>query len=138
MEEYKITKIKEYFANILDGTIKKLNIDFLDAKIESYSLVRMPVQPVIEKWIIPIVKRREVYNFTSRKIYSKDVDTNLKNIGFYEDIESKIIQNNKNKMLPDIKGIEEIECLNCGSMQNTTNETAIFSIQIQITYREEY
>ena len=98
----------------------------------------MPVQPIVEKWIVPIEKRREVYNFTSRKIYSKDVDTNLKNIGFYEEIETKIVQNNKNKILPEIKGIEEIECLNCGSMQDTTNETAIFSIQIQITYREEY
>ncbi len=138
MEDYKVTKIKEYFSSILDNTIKKLNIDFLDAKIESYSLVRMPVQPIVEKWIVPIEKRREVYNFTSRKIYSKDVDTNLKNIGFYEEIETKIVQNNKNKILPEIKGIEEIECLNCGSMQDTTNETAIFSIQIQITYREEY
>ena len=36
----------------------------------------------------------------------------------------------------NILGIENIECLNCGSMVNATTNTAEFDIQIQITYKE--
>ena len=47
------------------------------------------------------------------------------------------MKNNDNKILPDIKGIESISCLNCGTMNNANTNTAEFDIQIQITYREE-
>ena len=40
-------------------------------------------------------------------------------------------------MLPDIVGIESIECLNCGTLINANTNSAEFDIQIQITYREK-
>jgi hypothetical protein len=60
----------------------------------------------------------------------------LINIGFFEKFEDIISSNNKQGILPDIKGIEEIRCLNCASMNNASTNTAEFDIQIQITYRE--
>jgi hypothetical protein len=62
---------------------------------------------------------------------------NLSNIGFFEKFESIIESNNKKGVLPEIKGIESIECLNAGTMSSVDTNTAIFDIQIQITYREE-
>jgi hypothetical protein len=38
--------------------------------------------------------------------------------------------------LPDIEGIESIECLNAGTMVSANTNTAEFDIQIQIIYRE--
>lgn len=136
-KEYRISKLREYLLNILKDIIEELNVSYLDSEIESYSLTRMPVTPIIEKWIVPISKKKEVYNFVSRKVFSNDLKENLLNIGFFENFESRIIKNNKNKILPEIENIEKVECLNCGTIQSVTAETSIFSIQIQITYREE-
>ena len=72
------------------------------------------------------------------KDYSKDYETNLNNIDFFEKFENTIELKNKKKELPDIEGIESIECMNCGSMVNTTSNTAEFDIQIQIKYIINY
>ena len=45
--------------------------------------------------------------------------------------------NNEKGILPNIKGIQSIQCLNCGSMNNANTNTAEFDIQIQITYKED-
>lgn len=136
-EKLRVSKIREYFLTILSNVTKKLNVDFLDSKIDSYSISRLPVEPLVEKWIISTAKKREVYNFVSRKVYSADLESNLSNIGFYEKFEKTIADNNKQKILPDIKNIESIECLNCGTLQNNETNTAVFSVQIEIVYREE-
>ena len=82
-------------------------------------------------------KHRDVYSFRSRKEYSVNDINNLQNIGFFEIFEKTINSNNKKGILPNINGIESIECLNCGAMQRADTNTAIFDIQIQIIYREE-
>ena len=68
--------------------------------------------------------------------YSQDTINNLKNIGFFERFERIIKSNNDEGILPDIEGIESIECLNSGTMKNNETNTSEFDIQIQITYRE--
>jgi hypothetical protein len=50
--------------------------------------------------------------------------------------EKMISSNNDNGILPEIDGIEEIKCLNCGTMNNASTNTAEFDIQIEIDYRE--
>ncbi len=137
-EDYRISKLREYLLKILKDIIEELNVSYLDSEIESYSLRRMPVSQTVEQWIIPITKKREVYNFISRKTFSNDLKDNLLNIGFFEKFEKNIIEKNKNKILPEIENIEKIECLNTGTIQNVTPETSVFSIQLQITYREVY
>ena len=137
-EYYRISKLREYLLKILKDIIEELNVSYLDSEIESYSLRRMPVSQTVEQWIIPITKKREVYNFISRKTFSNDLKDNLLNIGFFEKFEKNIIEKNKNKILPEIENIEKIECLNTGTIQNVTPETSVFSIQLQITYREVY
>ena len=107
-------------------------------KVGDFSLDKIPTNTEVENWIIGIQKKKEVYSFRSRKSYSQDTINNLKNIGFFEDFERLIKSNNEEGILPDIKGIESIECLNCGTMLNNQDgKTATFDIQIQITYREE-
>ena len=69
--------------------------------------------------------------------YSQDTINNLLNIGFFEKFESIIKSNNKKGILPEINGIQNIECLNCGTMNSADTNTAEFDIQLQITYREE-
>lgn len=140
--DLRISKLRQYLLTVIDelthNTNYQINANMLSNDINNYSLDKIPTDTEVESWIIGIVKRRDVYSFRSRMSYSQDTIINLKNIGFFEKFEDKIKSNNDEGILPDIKGIESIECLNCGTMLNAETKTAEFDIQIQITYREDY
>lgn len=137
----RISKLRTYLFSIIDtlATDKnyQINANMLSNDINNYSLDKIPVQQEVERWITGMIIHRDVFSFRSRNAYSQDVINNLSNIGFFEQFESIIKSNNKKGVLPDIKGIESIECLNCGTMLSSDTNTAEFDIQIQITYREE-
>ena len=137
----RIAKLRTYLFSIIDTLTTdknyQINADMLDNDINNYSLDKIPTDFEVEKWINGVEIHRDVFSFRSRKAYSQDTINNLSNIGFFETFESIIKSNNKKGVLPDIKGIQSIECLNCGTMLSADTNTAIFDIQIQITYRED-
>lgn len=135
----RITKLRDYLFNIIDTLMTdenyQINTNMLSNDINNYSLDKIPTQTTVERWITGTEIHRDVFSFRSRMPYSQDVIVNLNNIGFFEDFESIIKSNNENGILPEIEGIEKIECLNCGTMSSAETNTAEFDIQIQITYR---
>ena len=138
--EKRIAKLRDYLFNIIDTLITnndeyQINTNMLSNDINNYSIDKVPTQTTVERWITGTEIHRDVFSFRSRMAYSQDVINNLSNIGFFEDFEAKIYDNNKKGILPDIEGIEQIECLNCGSMNFAETKTAEFDIQIQITYK---
>ena len=139
--EARITKLRTYLFSIIDTLTTdknyQINADMLDNDINNYSLDKIPTSSTIQKWINGIEIHKDIFSFRSRKSYSQDVINNLSNIGFFEIFESIIKSNNKKGVLPDIEGIQSIECLNCATMLSADTNTAEFDIQIQITYREE-
>lgn len=139
-KDTRIFKIREYLFSVintlLDNSNYQINADMLSNRINDFSLDKIPTGTSVSNWIIDDGVKREVYSFRSRKKYSQDTINNLKNIGFFEDFENIIETNNNKGILPNIDGIESIECLNSGTMQrNDDGKSAEFSIQIQITYR---
>lgn len=139
--ETRISKLRTYLFSIIDtlATDKnyQINANMLSNDINNYSLDKIPTSSQVKKWVTGLEIHRDVFSFKSRNAYSQDVINNLSNIGFFEKFESIIKSNNKKGVLPEIKGIESIECLNCGTMLSSDTNTAEFDIQIQITYREE-
>lgn len=142
--EYKdtrISKLRTYLFSIIDTLTTdksyQINANMLDNDINNYSLDKIPTASTVSKWINGVEIHRDVYSFRSRMAYSQDTINNLLNIGFFEKFESIIKSNNKKGILPEINGIQNIECLNCGTMNSADTSTAEFDIQIQITYREE-
>jgi len=136
--ELRITKLRAYLISIIDMLLTdskySINANMLPADTNNYSLDKIPVDKSVEKWITGDEIHRDVFSFRSRNNYSQDTLNNLKNIGFFEVFEKKISSNNKQGILPDIDGIQEIKCLNCGSMSNASTNTAEFDIQIEIDY----
>ena len=138
--DYRISKLRDYLISIIESltTNKKfqINADMLDSEPENYSLNKMPVQTEVEKWIIGNEICHDIYSFRSRKVYSTDTINNLQNIGFFEEFENKIKDNNEKGILPEIDGIQEIKCLNCGSLNIAESNTAVFDVQVEITYQK--
>lgn len=139
-EELRISKLREYLFGVINTLTEnrnyQINADMLSNDIDNYSLDKIPTASVVERWIMGLEIHRDVYSFRSRMAYSQDTINNLSNIGFFEQFENAIKTNNEEGILPDIDNIESIECLNCGTLNNTDGTTAEFDIQIQITYRK--
>ena len=140
-KDTRINNLREYLCKII-GTLStnknfKINANMLSKNVNNYSLDKIPTSSEVEEDIVGNVIYRDVYSFRSRKEYSTDDINNLQNIGFFEKFESLIKSNNKKGVLPKIKGIISIECLNCGTMSSAETNTAIFDIQIQIEYEKE-
>lgn len=140
-EDLRISKLREYLFGVINTLTEnrnyQINADMLSNDIDNYSLDKIPTASVVSRWINGLEIHRDVYSFRSRMSYSQDTIDNLSNIGFFEQFENAIKTNNEEGILPNINNIEKIECLNCGTLNNTDGTTAEFNIQIQITYREE-
>lgn len=137
--EYRITKLREYLFNVINTLTNdrtyQISADFLGG-VGDFSLDKIPTASTVEVWVTGVEIHRDVYSFRSRKFYSKDTINNLNNIGFFEQFEKVIKLNNKEGVLPEISGIESIECLNCGTINSVDDAEATFDIQIQIKYKE--
>ena len=136
----RITNLKDYLATIVATIVKvkplPINVDFLNNNANNYSINRIPTESKVEMWVNGTEIKRDVYSFRNRKAYSQEVINNLENIGFFEIFEKIIKSNNRKGILPNIEGIQSIECLNTGTMQNAETKTAVFDIQIEIKYIE--
>lgn len=141
VDNLRITKLRTYLFEIIDtlltDTKYQINANMLSNEPNNYSLDKIPTASTVEEWITGARICRDVYSFRSRVGYSQDTINNLINVGFFEIFESIINSNNEKGILPDINGIQTIQCLNCGSMVNANTNTAEFDIQIQITYKED-
>lgn len=140
VEDLRITKLRTYLLSIIDVLVTnkkyQINANMLSNEPNNYSLDKIPTSSTVEEWITGTKICRDVYSFRSRVGYSQDTIENLINVGFFEIFEKLISSNNEKGILPNIKGIQSIQCLNCGSMNNANTNTAEFDIQIQITYKE--
>lgn len=137
-EGLRVTKLKKYMFDLvktINEGIKEINVSVLSTDIDCYSLEKIPTSSEVTKWVNGEEIHRDVYTFSSRVNYSLDVIENLQNIGFFEMLETSIKENNRKGTLPEITGIQSIECLNCGALSISEDATAIFDIQIQITYK---
>lgn len=140
-DELRITKLRTYLFSIIDTLLTdnkyQINANMLSNEPNNYSLDKIPTSSTVEEWITGTRICRDVYSFRSRVGYSQDTIDNLINVGFFEIFEKIISSNNEEGILPEIKGIQSIQCLNCASMTNANTNTAEFDIQLQIEYKEE-
>ena len=141
VEDLRITKLRTYLLSIIDVLVTnkkyQINANMLSNEPNNYSLDKIPTSSTVEEWITGSRICRDVYSFRSRVGYSQDTIENLINVGFFEIFEKLISSNNEKGILPNIEGIQSIQCLNCGSMTNANTNTAEFDIQLQIEYKEE-
>lgn len=137
MEKSNMEKIKEYIEScpLLDGD--KINVDYLDDEIYSYSIDRTPNQPIVKRFVDGFGGKKQIsFDFTVTAPLSSMVVTNLANSKFGEDFIQWIETQNRNRVFPDIDGAFKIECTSPSYILQKTETTAIYIIQINFTYYE--
>ena len=134
-----IEEIRNYFLKNVSLAKEFDNIlaDFLGDEATSYTIEPIPVEPKLRPYRDGGSLNQYVFQFGSREFYDNSVAQNINNLGFYERFQEEIETNNKNGVLPNIKGIQSIECLNNGTIQDVQNGTAKYVIQMRITYEKE-
>ena len=133
-----IEKIREYFIenNIIDEN-SRINVDFLGEEPTEFALEPIPVNPILAKYVNGTSLRQFQFELLSCNDYGADVIQNMSNSSYYENLYNLIEQNNKERILPNVKGIESIECLNSGGILDAGTNTARYSIQMRITYYKD-
>lgn len=132
-----IEKIRKYLIEngIVDEECR-VNVDFLGENPTEFAIIPIAVNPILKKYIDGSSLRQYQFQLISCNYYGADVLQNMANSKFYEELYDKIETFNDEGILPDIKGIESIECLNNGAILDATTNTARYSIQMKITYEK--
>ena len=131
-----VEKIREYFLKhvTLAKEFNNILADFLEDEATTYTIEPVPIEPILTPYADGSALRQFVFHFGSREYYDNSDKQNIENLDFYERFQEEIESNNRKKILPDIEGIQEIECLSNGTIQDVQNGTAKYVIQMRITY----
>lgn len=130
-----IDKLRTYFfeLGIIDEN-SNINVDFLSNEPIQYVIEPIPVEPIIKAYKDGGSLRQFVFQFGSREYYGADVVQNMANTEFYENFSALIEDNNRKGVLPKIDGIQSIECLSNGTINEDNTDNAKYVIQMRITY----
>ncbi len=133
----KMQKIKEFIETcpLLDGN--KINVDYLDDEVYSYSLDKTPVQPQAQRFVDSFGGKFQIaFDFTVQLPLSPAIIDNLTNSEFGEDYTEWIRTQNSLRKLPDIDGAFSIECTSPPYVLQKTDTQVIYIIQHVFTYYE--
>lgn len=133
-----VDKLREYFFSlgIIDEN-SNINVDFLSNEPIQYVIEPIPVEPIIKAYKDGGSLRQFVFQFGSREYFGADVIQNMANTEFYEDFSALIEDNNRKGVLPKIDGIQSIECLSNGTINEDNTNNAKYVIQMRITYYKD-
>ena len=133
-----VRSLRQYFFDlgIIDEN-SNINVDFLSNEPIEYVIEPIPIEPILRQYADGSSLRQFVFNFASKNYYGADVIQNIKNTEFYEDFSELIEDNNRKGVLPKIKGIQSIECLNNGTINEDNTDNAKYVIQMRITYYKD-
>ena len=134
-----VEKIKDYFLEhvTLSSEFNEILADFLGEDAINYTIEPVPVEPILRQYSDGGYLAQFVFQFSSREYYDNSIAQNISNLDFYERFQNEIETNNKEGVLPDIEGIQSIECLTNGTIQDVESGTAKYAIQMRIIYEKE-
>lgn len=131
-----VDKLRDYFIEhtTLEEGFKNILADFLGDDATDYTIETIPIEPVLRQYADGSYLGQLTFQFGSREFYDDSNNQNISNLDFYENFQKQIEYNNEHNILPDIEGIQSIECLSNGTIQDIENKTAKYVIQMRITY----
>ena len=135
-EKTKIELIKEFIETCPLLKNGKINVDYLKDKPQSYSIDRVPVKPLVKPFTDGGGIMQIAFDFTVTAPISSQAIVNLANSKFCEDFQGWIKEQNRQRILPKIKGVQEIKCTSPGYLLQKTETMAIYIIQMNCEYYE--
>ena len=135
MNKSKIELIRDFLEKCPLLKKGKINVDYIKDKPQSYSVDETPSNPIVVKFADGGSRRQIVFDFSIQSNFS--VLENIKNSKFCDDFTEWIEEQNNIENLPQIEGIESIECTGRGTILQTTETTAIYVIPMRVVYLQD-
>ena len=115
----------------------RVNVNYLDPNVDTYSIEEMPIAPILKKYINGDSIRQYAFIFTSREPYGSDVLQNIDNSGFYETFANEVENKNDNEEFPLLDSnleVMEIKVTSTGYAFAVSEDTAQYQIQLRLKY----
>ena len=138
VEKSEMELIKEFIETCPLLKNGKINVDYLKDDINSYSIDRTPVNPIIKQYADGGRIKQIAFDFSVQAPISNQTIINLANSKFCEDFMKWIEEQNKSHNLPEIQGVQKIKFTSPGYILQKTKTTAIYIIQMNCQYYENY
>jgi len=119
----------------------RFRVDYLAENPTEYSLYAVPSQINYQENVlgeqVPMPIQTVNYIFASRESYGADVEQNLANLGFYDEIVAWIIDQNSKHDFPRMSGgrITSIVPTLTAYPIKIGSDTARYQIQLRVTYK---
>lgn len=130
--------IKEYIEKCTLLKKGKVNVEYLNKKDYSYSINMVPVEPVYKKYADGGAIKQIAFDFVITLPLGSIEIENLINSAFCEEFMNWIETQNRNRIYPDIEGARSINCTSPGYVLDRTESSAIYIIQMNFKYYENY
>ena len=126
--------IKEFIETcpLLKGG--KVNVDYIEDEIDSYSIDETPNTTILQKFPDGGSRRQITFNFSISAPFN--ILENIQNSKFCDDFMEWLEIQDNNYNYPKIEGAESISC-NRGTILQTTETSAIYVIPINFIYVKE-
>lgn len=89
--------LKQYPA--LNG---RLDVDFLDNEADTYSIDTIPCEEIIKRYRDGSAVKQFQFAVSSRRYYEQNINQNLSNLEFFEDLTAWVEAQAHNRNLPDM------------------------------------
>lgn len=121
----------------IDDFHKGINIDYLNEDATSYSIISVPSDPILKKYINGDTERQLLFVFASREYYSNEIFQNLENIGFHEKFSEWMEHQSSIGVLPILdegKVAKKLEAITTGYAFDAEMDKCQYQIQCRLTY----
>ncbi len=135
MNKSKIELIRDFLEKCPYLNNGKINVDYIKDKPQSYAVNETPSTPIVTKFTDGGSRRQILFDFSVQAPFN--ALENLKNSMFCDDFTDWIEKKDDIGNLPDIEGIEGIECTGRGTILQTTETTAIYVIPMRVIYLKD-
>ena len=115
--------------------------DYIGEDATQYALISVPSNLLYRENILgkKVLRENQEQNFifAAKVPYGSDVEQNLKNLGFFQDVSNWIEQQNRNGNLPEWDGgvVTAVNVSNTGSPVQIGTDSARYQFQIKVTYK---
>lgn len=120
---------------------KYFGADYIGENSTEYSVINIPSglryrENILGKKVLR-EKQEQQFTFAARVPYGRDVQQNLENITFFQDVVSWIQEQNKLENFPEWNSgiVYGIEAVNTGAPIRTDTAAAIYQFTIKVTYK---
>lgn len=133
-----IDRVRDYMFNCpYLKEFAELNVEYLVDKVNVGSInENAGYNPILNQFLTGS-ERQFLFTFDSKLYWNEDIQNNIDNSKFFENVRNWLENNNKEKKFPEVSGAYEIGATTNGYIFATDSNIAIYRIQCYLNYYKE-